>query len=280
MSKNKVLFLMALILFFNVSCTQKQSNKKEASYHVVVSILPQKYIVKQLLPQANVFVLIPPGSSPESYEPTPVQMIQMSKSDLFFSFNLFSFEKTWLKKIKNQGFSLKYIDLSKNLSLIKSGAFVDPHVWTSPLRMKEVANTMKKALISTYPKQAEEIEKNYKVLMHKMNQLHQTIKTQLAPHAQKAFLIYHPALGYYADTYDLRQIAIEKEGKEISVKDIKETIDLARKEKIKSIFVQQQFDKNIAATLAKELNIPVIIINPLSEDWDKALLDITQHLVQ
>ncbi len=268
------------MLIFNVSCVQKKNPQKQAShYNIVVSLLPQKYIVKNLLPEADILTLIPPGMSPETYEPTPSQMIRMSRSDLFFSFHLFNFEKIWSEKIKKQQLSIKNINLSNQLPLIKEGDFADPHVWTSPILMKIMAETIKNVLIDTYPEVSSKIEKNFKQLIQKIDKIHQEITTKLSTHADKSFLIYHPALTYYANTYQLHQIAIEEEGKKSSVRSFKQTIDKVKKEKINGIFIQQQFDKELAKTISQELNIKVISINPLSEDWDNELLEITNKLI-
>ena len=100
----------------------------------------------------------------------------------------------------------------------------------------------------------------------------------LLQEADSTFLIYHPALSYFARDYDLKQISIEKDGKEPSPNQLKELIETCRKEKAHVIFVQQEFDKRNAQLIADELGVSVVSINPLSYDWNEEMLHVAKAL--
>ncbi len=55
---------------------------------------------------------------------------------------------------------------------------------------------------------------------------------------------------------------------------MKELIDLARSENLKTIFVQKEYDSKNAKAIANEIGAEVEVIDPLSEDWLKATMDI------
>jgi len=85
--------------------------------------------------------------------------------------------------------------------------------------------------------------------------------------SHKTFICFHPAWAYFAREYGLKQIAIEPDGKEPSPSDIKKIIDVAKKEDIKTIFVQKEFSEDIARAIAKDIGGKTVQLDPLSENW-------------
>jgi zinc transport system substrate-binding protein len=80
-------------------------------------------------------------------------------------------------------------------------------------------------------------------------------------------MIFHPALGYFAHDYHLIQYPIEFDGKSPSTAHMKKMVDIARKEKINTVFIQSQFETSKAETIAKEIGATVIPIDNLAENW-------------
>jgi len=61
-------------------------------------------------------------------------------------------------------------------------------------------------------------EKNATKYISKLNELDKKMKNILKGLKTKTFIIYHPAFGYFADDYNLKMLAIEKEGKRLQSK--------------------------------------------------------------
>lgn len=97
-------------------------------------------------------------------------------------------------------------------------------------------------------------------------------------HADQAFLIYHPALSYFAKDYGVKQISIEEGGKEPSPAHLQELIRTCRENQVRIIFVQQEFDVRNAELIAKELGVQVVSINPLSYHWKEEMLKVARAL--
>ncbi len=91
-------------------------------------------------------------------------------------------------------------------------------------------------------------------------------------------MIYHPALSYFARDYGLHQISIEAGGKEPSPSQLKELMQTCKKEGVRVIFVQEEFDKSNAELIAKETGTKIVRINPLSYDWKGEMIRIAQAL--
>lgn len=98
------------------------------------------------------------------------------------------------------------------------------------------------------------------------------------PGADHAFMIYHPALSYFARDYGLHQIPIEAGGKEPSPAHLKALIDTCNSENVHVIFVQPEFDRRNAELIAQQTGTRVVDINPLSYDWETEMLNIAQAL--
>lgn len=91
-------------------------------------------------------------------------------------------------------------------------------------------------------------------------------------------MIFHPALTYFAHDYGLKQIAVEQGGNAPTTRGLREFVDLARKENIQAIFIQQQFDRENAETIAREIGAMVIPFDPMAEDWENNMLGIIKML--
>lgn len=299
----KLIFLLLIPLFAcNVNNTDNVENI------ITVSIRPQKYIVEQIAgSQYHINVLVPDGSSPETYEPSASQMREISKSKLCIINGLLDFEKSWMPKVAEMHPDLKIINTSQGIELIADQdqhhhhegdiheheteqnnedygthlhGGIDPHTWLSLRTVKIQANAVYNALVSTNPADSTTYRTNYSRFMASLDSTHQIIsdlyKNLTVP---AAFMIYHPSLSYYCQDYKVKQIPIELEGKEPSPAYMKDLIDIATKENISTIFYSAQFDKRSAETIAHQLGISLTPFDPLAEDIQKNLLKVTQQII-
>jgi zinc transport system substrate-binding protein len=251
----------------------------------VVSILPLKYFVEKIADSTlQVKVLVPPGSSPEMYEPTPNQLVEFSQSDIYFSIGLLDFEKGLEPKLKD-GYKTKYINLSNGANLIEGSCShgeehkghnhgVDPHIWTSTKEVKHIAQVILDNLTVTYPSYKERFTLNYSKFIAEIDSLDLEIKGILAKSEVKAFLIYHPALGYFARDYSVTQMSIEEEGKNPSAKGMLDVINKSKALGIKSILSQSQFDTHNSQAIAMEIGGDVVKVDPLAENWAEGMVQI------
>jgi len=271
------LFLV-LVVALNTSC----NNGQNTATSIAVSIQPQKYIVQQLIgDKVPVHVLIPQGSSPATYSPSPMQIKNLSQSKIYLRIGHIGFEQAWTGRISEINPDLKIIDTSVGIPFIvgddhvhgdhvhKGG--VDPHVWTSPKSMLTVLKNTQEALLLNFPEYKADIIANGQLLEQKVSALDAEFAAKCQSFENKRFYIFHPAYTYLAKDYGLEQISIEHKGKEPSAQWLRKLIDNGRKQNIKAIFIQEEFDKRNAEILSSELNIPTVQVNPLSEEWDKEM---------
>ena len=238
---------------------------------ITVSIPPIKYLVEEITcGDFDINVILPHGSSPETYSPTPQQLIDVSKSDILFYTGLLDFENELMKRLPDTG---KPVSLSVGMDLISddghdhnhNGLGVDPHIWTSPERLKIMSANIYDAVNKRFP-DSTKYTTAYSNLIERLDSLSAQIKKTLNETSTKVFVIYHPALTYYAEDYGLTQISIENEGKEPSATHLKSVIETINKENIGHILYQQQFSVSVTEAVSKETNATPIEIDPLAEN--------------
>lgn len=265
----------------------------QAPISAFVSILPQKQMLERVGGNlVQVKVLVQPGQSPHSYEPTPKQMVELAQAQLYFRVGV-AFENVWLKKIQRAHPKLHIADTRKGIELraMNPAAHLqdddhdhdhgnhkghddhshhdgelDPHIWTTPLLVKQQALNMRDALIKHSPQHKAQFDAGYKAYAAELDQLHAELKNILGKTQSKRFMVFHPVWGYLADAYGLKELAIEVEGKEPSPKTLALIINKAKQERIRLVFVQPQFSKTAAEQVAKAINGQVATIDPLAED--------------
>jgi len=251
---------------------------------IAVSILPQKFPVEKIVKDRFlVEVMVPPGSSPATYNVKPNQLLSIKKARLYFSIGV-PFERAWIDRFKSVNKKLKIVDSAKYIKKIPilhhehkhehHKEILDPHIWLSPPLVMLQARVILEEVCKIDPKNMEYYQKNYKDFINELVNIDMKIMNMLKDVKKREFIVYHPSFGYLAHTYDLKQIAIEKEGKEPTIKYLKRVIDFAKRHNIKVIFVEPQFSKKSAKFIAQKINGKVVSIDPLSQEWDKNIINI------
>ena len=287
MRKILLLIVVVLVVF---SCTNK--NKSAQNNTITVTILPQKYFVEQIAGTTfTVNVMLPPGASPDDYEPTPRQVQELNKSFVYFYVGHLGFEKSWMKKFYETATEVDYVSCSNGIDLLvsehehsteadghlhKHGT--DPHIWTSPENVKTISRNIFNTLTANFPEKTDEFRANLNAFIGKIDSLDFYIRATFDDTLKTDFMIFHPALGYYADDYHLRQHSIEYEGKSPSTAHMKRMVDLARERGINTIFVQTQFETTKAEAIAKEINAEMVVVDPLAEDWLNEMYTLTAKM--
>lgn len=287
--KKTLLFVTIALLFMACNIKPRQTNKNT----VTVTILPQKYFVEQIAGKNfAVNVILPPGASPENYEPTHQQLLNMNNSFIFFYVGHLGFEKSWMKKFAENAPDVDFVSCSKGIDLLVSDhekghkheeensqrKGTDPHIWTSPENVKTISRTIFDELKTRFPKKEAEFKANLDNFIGRIDTLDFYIRATLSDSIQHDFMIFHPSLGYFAQDYHLNQHSIEFEGKEPSPAHLKQMIDLARERNINTIFYQAQFESEKAETVAREIGAELVNVDPLSGNWLSEMYSFTEKL--
>lgn len=250
--------------------------KEISPIKVLVSVLPQKEMIERIGGEyVKVEVLVPAGKSPEIYEPSIAQMRHIEDSHIFFGVGM-PFESAWLKRFKNTNPSLIYHSLiDEKPSQTSYPHAHNPHIWlslkASILHTQIIAQTLSKI----NKEQTTFFMQNAKLLESKLHSIQKrTAHIFSLDTAQKSFIIYHPALKYWSEEFHIKELSLENEGKELKGRDLSALIQEAKKQKIASIFIQPEFAKSRAKSFANELDLNIIELDVLRQDWLLSLQEI------
>ena len=292
-----ILSVAAAAVLAGCSAEPPSSAPAAGKIQVFVSILPQVYFVERI---GGAYVaataLVGPGQSPHTFEPTPNQMAKLSQARLLLTIG-WPFEKQLVDKVKGANPDLRIVDTRQGIALRRMtpseaeadedrdaaaapGALgePDPHFWLNPRLAKTMAGTIATALAEADPPHAAEFAKNLAALEADLDRLDAALAKTLAPLKGKDFFVYHPAFGYFADAYGLRQVPVEIEGKEPTARELAAIVARAKAEGIKVIFVQPQFSAKSAEAIARTIGGAVVPMDDLARDYIANLNDMTEKI--
>lgn len=280
-----------LFLFFSSPVMAASSPTRES---IFVSILPQKGWVEALAGDwVSVEVMVPPGQSPAIYEPTPQKMMRLNQAALYFSIGV-PFEEAWLPRMQEASPSVRFVDavagierqpMADHLAAVPTERLPPPerrdrHVWVSPELVKPQLANMSTALQELMPERAEAIQANYRTYMQELEALQAFMQEKLEPVQGRSFMVFHPAWGYLAREFNLRQIPIERDGREPTPRQLTQLVELGQQENVRVIFVQQQFSQTVARSVANALNAEIIHLDPLAENFIENMRYIAEVLAE
>lgn len=274
---------MKFIVYFILIATLggcSSNNHTDCENTIYVSIEPLRFFTEQIADgKFNVKTLVRQGASPENYEPTAEQLTELARSCMYIKVGNLGFEHTWLKRImanaphtiiKRADSGVEYI--------ADSNGVPDQHIWMSTENANIIADNICRYIIEIDKADSLLFKANTEKLKQKIAQADSCIRKHLADNGNRVFIIYHPALTYYARDFMLRQIPIEEEGREPSAAQLQDIVKAGRQQNVKTIFVQSEFPEANASAIAKGTGATLKSINPLKYNWLEEMVNIAKQL--
>ena len=268
-----------LILLFALVCTGLAFSENPRKLNVFVSIMPQKYFAEKVGGDlVNVSVLVPSGTSPESFDPSPKQIVQLGSSDVYFTIDI-PFENIFLDKLKAGKKKLVVADCDKDVPKLRNqehgehehehghhhGEF-DPHIWTDPELIKIMAKDMAGTLSDIDPEHASTYASNLNRFKEELDDLQKELSQVLAPYKGRIFYVYHSAYTYFAQRFGLVQKSIETGEKEPTPAKLRELVNQAKRDRVKTVFIQPEFPAAGAKRVAEAIGGRTVTISVLEYD--------------
>jgi zinc transport system substrate-binding protein len=268
---------------------------------VFTGIAPYAFFVQKIAgPKLQIEVFVPSGQSPHTFSPSFSQMMLLKKAHAYIRSGQL-FEQSLIRRAQSIQPDLRIINALHDLKLSpmlaecdhethehnkhdhaahqpQNSNELDLHVWLSPRMALKIAWNISRELSLIFPESADIFQQNLAAFTKELKESDQRIRTELAPFAGRSFYVFHPSFGYFAEDYNLKQVAIESQGKEPGSRSLALLIRDARRENIRIIFTQPQFSQKSATTLAKSIKGKVVAIDPLAMDYFQNLDLITKNL--
>lgn len=270
---------------------------------VFVSIGPQLESVRRIGGgSVDAHAMLPAGLNPETFSPDARAMSALARADAYVTIGV-PFEKMIVTKIRASFPKLKIVDGRTGMTFRRMEGGVhhhhgehhdhddddhdhgheedDPHVWLSIENMKCHARMVSSALAEVLP-DAEHaaVDARTAEYIRELDALSAELKAKLSPLKGTEAVVYHPAFGYFLADYGIRQKAVEVDGKEPGAKYLGAVIREARKDGIKAIFVQPQFNAKAAEVLSHEIGGKVLPFDPLPNEYSDGLRRLADALLE
>ncbi len=283
-----IIYSLAIVWVLS-GCHSEQSNNNKPL--VAVSILPLQYLVDNISGgTVETMVMLPPGTSHEAYDPAPKQMTQLAEAKLYLTTGNTAFDESWLPNLAGNNPGMTVRILTDGIDLIAGSCTheghtgddhhegVDPHYWLSPRSFRIMATSIYNELSQLIPENKGLFQQKYDSITGIIDEIDSLASKELAGLPNRQFMVFHPALTYFARDYGLKQMAIEADGKSPGASGLRSFIDIARQDKIKVIFIQKEYDSTNASAIAREVGATTKSFDHMAYDWPANMTHIITSL--
>ena len=253
---------------------------------VAVSIEPLRYFVSAVGGDSvDVSVVMPRGADPETFEPGVAAMKKMHEADVLLTTGLLPFER---RIVGSGSESALLFGVADGVGLIygthdaahhhdaggegheaaHAHGEADPHVWSSVENARIIAANVVDALVAANPERADYYHERGGLLQARLDSLSGVWAQRMAGKQGAAFVVWHPALSYFARECGLRQIALNVDNKENSSLRLRDIIQDARSHDAGALFVAKGHNPAQTAPVADELGVRPVEIDVMSADWE------------
>jgi zinc transport system substrate-binding protein len=308
-SKTSVFYRMlaaAAALVCLASLNAGAEDATEPPLSCFVSIAPQAFLVERIGgPYVDVHVMVGPGQSPHTFEPTARLLSLLSLARVYFTIGI-AFENALTVRIERSFEGVRIVDAAAGIERramahdhegaegVESSSEVDstpppdhsqrealdPHVWLSPRLAVTIARNIRDTLVELDPDHSVAYMENHRRLQTELEGLDEELARLLEPHKGRPVFVFHPAYGYFTDAYGLRQVEIEKEGRAPGPRHLAEVIEQAKAEGAGAIFVQPQVSTTQAAMVAETIGVELIELDPLARDYIENLRRMARRIAE
>ncbi len=256
------------LLFLTSGC-QKSNNEKGEKLSIVTTLFPEYDFARAVAAdKADIKMLLKPGADAHSFEPTPREIKEISKADLFIYTG--SENDVWVEKvfdsIENPPRAVKLLDLVQTLEEeIVEGmeteeedeeeAEIDEHVWTSPKNAATIVEKICGVLSEIDSSNADFYKKNADSYIEKINAVDEELLS-VVNNAKRKTLVFGDRFPfrYFADEFGLEYYAAFPgcaSDVEPSAKTVRFLIDKVKGEKIPVVFTIEFSNGKIADSICE-----------------------------
>lgn len=256
---------------------------------VAVSIFPLYDIARRIAGDAlDVVLVLPPGRSEHSFDPTPREMARIADTRVALSVGLGMDD--WLERIVRNAastaltsialgprvdpipFSLEHVGEEEAEAAQGAGHAhedehgpTDPHFWLDPLRMQTAAGLMSEAFARLAPSQASAFRTRKDAVNASLQALHEGIAQRARTWPRRQIVTFHGSMGYFAARYGLTIAAVVEPfpGREPTAPYIAAVLRTLATIPDAPVFTEPQMDPHPAQVIAQQANRRLFQLDPV-----------------
>jgi ABC-type Zn uptake system ZnuABC Zn-binding protein ZnuA len=271
--RNSLVILIVFCMLIGLtSCQQKPSNSTGSGLKVIATNSLIGDVVSQVGgDKVSVDVLLPLGSDPHSFSPTPQDAAKIADADIVFA-NGVGLEAFLKPLMDNIGGSSKVVEVSEGInyrtttseSSRDKQSVDDPHTWMDPNNVIIWVNNIVRALSEQDPINASYYLENGQAYQAKLRELDTWIRSvvSLIPEQGRKLVTDHLIFGYFSDRYGFSQLGAIIPGfsslAEPSAQDIAQIEDAIKAMGVKAIFVNIGTNTSIAQRISDDTGTKLV----------------------
>lgn len=251
-----ILFFVILGLFFGLPKLSKVDYEKPT---IAATLFPLYDIVKNVAgDKIDVFLILPPGASPHTFEPTPTILKQVEKSKSVFAIG-YGLDD-WTKNMVDD--ENKILTVDNGIKLREN----DPHYFLTGENAIQISQNVADSLSKTFPEFSDSIVKNlenYRIQLKQMDDEIKELFKNLTPKTQN-LITFHDAWYYFADTYGLKIVGTFEPtvGREPTPQYLAELSNKIKENDVRVLYAEPQFSTRGMEAFLKDHNVTIATIDP------------------
>jgi zinc transport system substrate-binding protein len=215
-------------------------------------------------------VLVGPGQSPHTFEPTPSTARQAAEARVVVGVGLGLDD--WVVELAAGAQQVVRLGETPGLDLIEDDEGVNPHVWLDPQRAAVMVGALGDALAGLDPEHAAAYRRNAKRYQEQLGALSREIVATTTPYRGRSVMTYHNAYAYLLGRCGIEVAGVIEPfpGKEPSAAHLQALVTRARRLGQRVVLADAQLSPKAAEVIAQEIGGRVAILDPLGDPGDAA----------
>ncbi len=284
----RLLSILSLVLAILSGCGSGHKDDDRAA--IAVSFEPQAWMLRQIAgDDFDIITLLPPGSDPETYQPSIGTMKGLGKAEAFFTLGTDGFEKSITSNFSSNFPDLKIVDCTQGVEKIigshghhehdghnHDADEFDPHLLSSIPNSIIIAENLTKTLIELHPEKAEQYRNAVDALKERLKAKNDSIEKMDIK--GKTLALRHPSLSYFARDYGLTQIPLQSDGKEASPLQLRKRMEEMKEAGTKVFIIEKEHANPSDKETAQQLGLKTIDVSLNSSSWLDDLMKIANEI--
>jgi ABC-type Zn uptake system ZnuABC Zn-binding protein ZnuA len=235
---------------------------------VAATIFPLYDIVRQVAdPVADVVLVLPPGASPHTFEPTPSSVRALEGARVLFTVG--HGLDDWAARLARGAGVARLAPVDAGIALRRPHAAphgrVDPHYWLAAPNGKAIARTVAAELARLVPDRRAEIDRALAACLARLDAADAEVRRLLADLPTRRIATFHDAFDYFAEAYGLEIVATFEPypGLEPSPRFVVEFQRKIQAAGVRVVFTEPQLSVDALRPIARDLGVTLAVLDPL-----------------
>lgn len=255
------------------------TDRANKQLRVAATFFPLADMVRQVAGDTiTVVQILPTGSSPHTFDPTPGDIKKIEGSQLIFK-NGLSIDD-WIDGLSQSAAADAHVvSLGSHLPLLcdESSSIVinpddsaeeedacNPHTWLSIPNAKQMIDTITQELSTTFPQYRNDFQENATTYKNKLSVLDNEIQQILSGKKNRNIITFHDAFRYFARDYNINIVATIEPfpGKQPTPKYIQGVVKTIQDLGVQAVFREPQLSDDVVTAIATDAKIDIGVLDP------------------